>query len=231
MVFRGAWLQNFGYQTNDAVTFNGSTYIALTTNSGSEPDLYPGIWAVLAQQGGAGPTGATGAAATLSIGTVTTTAPGTPATITNSGTSAAAILNFTLPQGAAGTSGGGSGTGSGSLLAVSMYHAVSFSFTYYALNNTNSSVDELPSVLTWVPTACTATNLSVYSQQGNSITVTLRQGTPGNMASTTLSCLVASNAACTVTGSVTVSAGSFLDLTVTGANGTPSGVWTALICS
>ena len=80
MVFHGAWLQNFGYQTNDAVTFNGSTYIALTTNSGSEPDLYPGIWAVLAQQGGAGPTGATGAAATLSIGTVTTTAPGTPAT-------------------------------------------------------------------------------------------------------------------------------------------------------
>jgi len=52
-----------------------------------------------------GGVGGTGPAATIAIGTVTTLAPGSPATVTNSGTSSAAILNFGIPAGAAGASG------------------------------------------------------------------------------------------------------------------------------
>jgi len=54
----------------------------------------------------AGNTGAPGAAATIAVGTVTTVNPGDPATVTNVGTSGAAIFDFEIPEGAAGTPGG-----------------------------------------------------------------------------------------------------------------------------
>lgn len=50
------------------------------------------------------PPGPPGAAATITIGTVTTGAPGTPAQVTNSGTAQNAVLNFTIPQGLPGAS-------------------------------------------------------------------------------------------------------------------------------
>lgn len=50
------------------------------------------------------PPGPPGAAATITIGTVTTGAPGTPAQVTNSGTAQNAVLNFTIPQGIPGAS-------------------------------------------------------------------------------------------------------------------------------
>jgi hypothetical protein len=47
-----------------------------------------------------------------------------------------------------------------------------------------------------------------------------------------LACLsVASGSACTATGNVTVGAGEFVDLKVTGASGNAAGVWTALMCN
>ena len=55
--------------------------------------------------GPAGTNGTNGAAATVAVGTVTTGAPGSSAIVTNAGTTSAAILNFTIPQGAAGTGG------------------------------------------------------------------------------------------------------------------------------
>ena len=53
--------------------------------------------------GATGATGPTGSAATVSVGTVTTGDPGTQAAVTNSGTENNAVLDFTIPQGAAGT--------------------------------------------------------------------------------------------------------------------------------
>ena len=50
------------------------------------------------------PPGPPGSAATVTIGMVTTGAPGTPAEVTNSGTAQNAVLNFTIPQGLPGTS-------------------------------------------------------------------------------------------------------------------------------
>ena len=52
-----------------------------------------------------GTNGADGAAATISVGTVTTGAPGSSAIVTNAGTTSAAVLNFTIPQGAEGDGG------------------------------------------------------------------------------------------------------------------------------
>lgn len=56
-------------------------------------------------QGPQGPAGADGAAATISVGTVTTGEAGTNAAVTNSGTSSAAVFNFTIPRGATGAKG------------------------------------------------------------------------------------------------------------------------------
>ena len=50
-------------------------------------------------QGPTGATGATGTSATITVGTTTTTAYGNPASVTNTGTQSAAVLNFTIPQG------------------------------------------------------------------------------------------------------------------------------------
>ncbi|GGA59855.1 hypothetical protein GCM10011507_09220 [Edaphobacter acidisoli] len=229
--FRGAWSSATGYLANDAVTFGGSTYLALTGSLASEPDTSPAQWAMLAAKGVAGPTGPAGAAATVSIGTVTTGAAGTQASVTNSGTANAAVLNFTIPQGATGANGSGGGGETSGIPFSSMYHAVSFATSYYSVNNSNASATEGQSVLTWVPAGCTATSLAVYSTQGNTITVTMRQGAPGSMADTALACTASSNASCTVSGSIAVAAGSFVDLSISGANGTAAGVWTALSCN
>lgn len=53
-----------------------------------------------------GAKGDTGTAATITIGSVTTGAPGTNVSVTNSGTSTNAILNFTIPRGNPGSGGG-----------------------------------------------------------------------------------------------------------------------------
>jgi hypothetical protein len=52
-----------------------------------------------------GAPGAPGAAATLNVGTTTTSAPGTPASVTASGTPSAQIFDFVVPQGVAGVAG------------------------------------------------------------------------------------------------------------------------------
>ena len=52
--------------------------------------------------GATGATGATGMAATVQVGTTTTGAPGTNASVTNTGTESNAVLNFVIPAGATG---------------------------------------------------------------------------------------------------------------------------------
>jgi len=210
------------------VTFAGSTYLAVAAGSNSEPDLSPTSWAVLAQAGGAGPTGAQGVAASVAVGTVTTLAAGSTATVTNSGTAGAAVLNFGIPQGVAGTGGSG-GTGSGNFAA--MYHPVNYSTVYYAVNSPNTSATEASgAVLAWVPLGCTATRLDVYSQQSGAITVTLRAGPAGALADTALTCSPATNGSCSVLGSAAVAAGEFMDFRFDSTSVVTAGVWTALQC-
>lgn len=57
-----------------------------------------GLTGATGATGSQGLTGAAGIAATVSVGTTTMGAPGSSASVTNGGTSSAAILNFTIPQ-------------------------------------------------------------------------------------------------------------------------------------
>lgn len=69
-------------------------------------------------QGIKGATGAAGTAATIKVGTVTTGAAGTAAKVVNSGTTSAAVLDFTIPQGAKGEKGEKGEQGAGSTVDV-----------------------------------------------------------------------------------------------------------------
>ncbi|HEY8998148.1 MAG TPA: DNRLRE domain-containing protein [Edaphobacter sp.] len=231
--YKGTWSAQMGYVANDAVFYNGSTYLALATSLAAPPDTSFSAWAMLAQAGVMGVTGPAGAAATVAIGTVTTGAAGTQATVTNSGSPSAVVLNFVIPQGEAGTSGPAGGTGgeTSGIPFMSLYHSVSFNTIFYSVNNSNSSADESESILTWIPSGCTATKLSVFSRQSNTITVTLRAGALGAIANTALSCSVSPNSSCTSTGTAVVPADGFLDFAISGASGTPAGVWTAVLCN
>ena len=57
------------------------------------------------EPGQKGADGKDGTAATIKIGTVTTTAPGTNAKVTNTGTANAAVFNFSIPKGEKGEKG------------------------------------------------------------------------------------------------------------------------------
>ena len=65
-----------------------------------------GIQGEQGERGVQGAQGPAGNAATITIGSVTTSAPGTAATVTNRGTSSAAVLDFVLPKGKDGADGG-----------------------------------------------------------------------------------------------------------------------------
>lgn len=101
--FIGAWSNSVAYSIGDAVSENGASYIALTANTAVNPATdIGGNWAVLAQAGAAG---------TVAVGTTTTGVSGSSALVTNSGTSSAAVLNFTIPQGPAGSPGAAGAVG------------------------------------------------------------------------------------------------------------------------
>jgi hypothetical protein len=73
-------------------------------------------WVVVAgsRPGATGATGATGPqgpSGTITIGTVTAVAAGNPPTVTNTGTTTAAVLNFTIPAGATGATGAAGAAG------------------------------------------------------------------------------------------------------------------------
>lgn len=67
----------------------------------------PGPQGESGTDGADGAQGPAGDAATISVGTVTTGKPGTSAIVTNSGTSSAAVFDFTIPQGPQGVPGPG----------------------------------------------------------------------------------------------------------------------------
>jgi hypothetical protein len=83
---------------------NGDT-ISVATNTGEVIYVYDGTkgyWYVSTS----GVQGPQGDAATVQVGTVTTGDPGTSVSVVNSGTSGAAVLDFTIPRGDTGAAGG-----------------------------------------------------------------------------------------------------------------------------
>ena len=82
---------------------------ASVTNSGTSSAAVFNFTIPRGNTGATGPQGPDGDAATIAVGTVTTGAPGTSATVVNSGTSSAAVLDFTIPRGDKGEAGSGAG--------------------------------------------------------------------------------------------------------------------------
>lgn len=117
--YQGVWSSSTSYALRDVVTFNGSSYVALQAGTNQNPGTATAYWSVLASKGDQGTTGTAGtngAAATVAVGTTTTGAAGSNASVTNSGSSSAAVFNFTIPTGATGAAGtngtnGTNGTG------------------------------------------------------------------------------------------------------------------------
>lgn len=92
---------------------NGGSSSAASLTFGI-PQGAPGATGATGPTGATGATGAAGAAgtsATVAVGTTSTAAYGTSAGVSNSGTGTAAILNFTIPAGAPGTTGATGPTG------------------------------------------------------------------------------------------------------------------------
>lgn len=94
-----------------SVTTVSSEYPATVTNSGTTSaavlnfQIPQGIQGVPGQDGADGAPGTPGAAATISVGSTTTGNAGTSASVTNSGTSSAAVLDFVIPRGDTGATG------------------------------------------------------------------------------------------------------------------------------
>jgi len=92
--------------TNASVTNSGTSSAAVlnfTIPKGDKGDT--GATGAPGANGAPGQAGANGAAATVTVGTTTTGNAGTNASVTNSGTSSAAVLNFTIPKGDKGDKG------------------------------------------------------------------------------------------------------------------------------
>jgi hypothetical protein len=117
--------------------------------------------------GPAGPAGAPGSAATVEVGSVSSLPAGSAATVTNSGTSSDAVLNFGIPAGASGT-------------AITLYGP----FASLPSSCTTGTMYTFTSGL-FDPAICTATNSWSYFYEGRSITPAARLAlTTGGTSST-----------------------------------------------
>ena len=169
--WRGTYNSQTNYAVRDGVFYNGSSYVSLQAgNVGNTPGS-AGVtqWSLLAQagangaEGAPGTAGSNGAAATIVINNVTTGAPGSGVTVTNSGTSSAAQLNFTIPRGDKGDPGTAGVAGlayQGTWNASTGYvknDAVYLNGTSYialvANNNSNPANDVANNLGNWAPLA------------------------------------------------------------------------------
>jgi Collagen triple helix repeat (20 copies) len=99
LAFQGIWSSSKIYSTDDAVEYNGSSWIALTGNFNVVPGSDGTVWALLAQEGSTGASGATGT--TGAAGATGATGP----TGATGGTGAAGSTGASGQTGATGATG------------------------------------------------------------------------------------------------------------------------------
>jgi hypothetical protein len=224
----GNWSNGTPYVAGQVVfcttcTTDGSSYIALFTNTGIDPPTNPAIWHLVAQAGAAGAAGATGSAG--SQGAQGNAGPQGPQG----------------PQGIAGTNGtGGGGTG---FAFLANYLNTEDTVTYFVPPvGVLTGVDLYSQVGggdIFVPSSCTVSALNVRAivvtaGASDSSTFTVQH----NDTNTTMTCTVdtvntlGSKSTCSDTTHVfAVSAGDFIEFQVSQSNGTPSlNYSTELVC-
>ena len=103
--FMGGWIANNEYFEDDLVTYQGSSYICIQAHSGGSiaPSSDSNNWAIFAQMGNTGATGAQGnpgaTGATPNIAVNATALPaGSQPTATRTGSNANPIITFGIPQ-------------------------------------------------------------------------------------------------------------------------------------
>jgi len=102
----GAVSQFVYCKLNSSWTDN-TTYLSASVSNVSAPGTWSNTDDIsLAVTGSSGPAGT---AATITVGTVTTGAAGSSASVSNSGTTTAAVFDFSIPRGATGLAGQGAG--------------------------------------------------------------------------------------------------------------------------
>jgi len=104
------------------------------TNSGSSSAAILDFVLVTGQTGATGATGPTGTAATVTVGTVGSVAYPGPGTVTNSGTSGSAVLDFILVTGQQGATGPQGAAGSAATIAVGSVTSVPYGGTASVTN-------------------------------------------------------------------------------------------------
>jgi len=234
MTYRGAWSSGSQYSSSDAVTLNGTTFLALTSstnvNPASDVSSSAGHWVVLAAAGSVGatgevgPAGPSGSAATVTIGSVTT---GTAA-VTNSGTASAAVLNFVLPAGGGASGGGGVG--------YSSVHTVTGGIlgnVFYSPMADLKATTESSAVLGYLGQACTVSAVEIYNSAATNASVDIRTGSaPGALAlaSGVTTCTALAGKTTTCPGPGALPAGSFMDLKIVPGTSTTTFVWSSFVC-
>jgi hypothetical protein len=102
------WSSAANYQVGQVVfcaacSSNGSSYVALATNTGIDPPTNSAVWQLIAQAGitGAqGPAGLAGSVTSVAVGTVTNS--GSTGTVSIGGTAAVPTINVNFPAGSGG---------------------------------------------------------------------------------------------------------------------------------
>lgn len=154
---RAGMVAKFTSTGTDVELINPSSFIGAAGPTG--PTGATGATGATGGLGATGAAGANGAAATITVGTVTTGAPGSSVAFANVGTTSAAIFNVTIPRGDPGASGAlGDGTyagivvtGTGSALNVVAGHITLARMANLAANSilgNNTGAGAVPIALT-----------------------------------------------------------------------------------
>jgi hypothetical protein len=249
--FIGPWSGATMYSIGSAVSEGGTSYIALVANSAIDPATdvsgSGGHWAVLAQAGASG---------TVSVGTTTTELSGSSASVTNTGTSSAAILNFTIPQGPAGPSGptgpagpaGASGGGVNSIVYTTEFinPGTGAGTTFYLspLSHTSSLIAASNGAIasgteanfSASPVACTMSALNVgVNNYNTSVVDTTTITIYKNLVATSMTCAAATNGSSSsckdISHTFSVASGDSISIAFVETNATPfNKVTVELVC-
>jgi len=146
---------------------------------------YDGYWVEI-NPGTLGPKGDAG---TIAVGTVTTGAPGSSATITNSGTASSATLNFTIPRGDVGATGATGSTGATGAAATIAVGTTTTGAAGSSATVTNSGTSSAATFNFTIPRGDTgATGATGSAGPANTLTVSgTTTGAAGSSASVTVS--------------------------------------------
>ncbi|GAA3749622.1 DNRLRE domain-containing protein [Terriglobus aquaticus] len=237
LTWRGPWASGTAYNANDAVSYGGSAYVALSASTGTQPvgGTYSSTaWALLASAGATGPTGAT---PTFAVGSTTTVPAGTAASVTLSTSGTVNTLSFAIPQGPAGPAGPSGGTGgSGASGAVfTATHALLSSdngVQYYSVANNLTQASESPALMTLMPGSCMVSSVTLYNTGARGAAMILRSGTnPAANLSTVATCsnIAAGASTCAISPSVDLG-GKFVDLGAA-SGGASSTLFTLFTCA